>query len=617
MKYLPGTDDFLTGCNYWSSESGIRMWRDWSEHAVEKDFVTLKESGMNSVRLFPLWSDFQPVSWAFGCAGDHVELVMPDGSPLQEKGVKHFGLDPVMMGRFRKVADLALKYELKLVVGLLTGWMSGALFVPPALSDKNLFTHPDALYLETLFLRGFVSEMKDHPAIIAWEPGNECNCLADCPDAVTSWNWIDRIVSTIRLADPSRPVFSGMHGSLVNPKACWNQRILGELTDALTTHPYPAFTPNCGRSALNTIPAVCHATAETLFYQASGKPAFIEEIGSFGPEYLSDERTEAYLRTVLYSAYAHGLGGVLWWCAFAFDKCAEQHPYRWVAMERNLGAFDADRRQLGAARAVKRFRQEIRELPYGKLPPRRVDCTVVATQSPEMWKASYGSFILSMQAGFEVEFCDIAAGAPLPDSRFYLVPCITGFNVMPLVKYRQLLKAASDGAAVCFTASSGMLQPFGSEFGCRVDYRAELPEKILFTLDGCNEIFEAESPVTRHLLADGCKVLGKDSAGHPVLIRKSYGKGQLIYLNVPIEFGGITPECKLFRVYRKIAELAGVQCPDKAPEVGITHHPLPDDGEIRISINYADYEAGGMKPNEVKIETIKQTGNIQLQEVNR
>ena len=73
----------------------------------------------------------------------------------------------------------------------------------------------------------------------------------------------------------------------------------------------------------------------------------------------------------------------------------------------------------------------------------------------------------------------------------------------------------------------------------------------------------------------------------------------------------------MFRVYRKIAELAGIQCPDKAPEIGITHHPLPDGGEIRISINYVDYEAGGMKPNEVKIETIKQTGNIQLQEVNR
>lgn len=604
MQYLPGTDNFLVGCNYWSSETGIRMWHDWSEEAIEKDFAVLKESGINTVRLFPLWSDFQPVSWACRCAGVHEELVMPDGSPLPEHGLAHWGLSEVMMARFRRIADLARKYELKLVVGLLTGWMSGALFVPPALADKNLFTHPEALYLETLFLRGFVSAMKDHKAIIAWEPGNECNCLSPCNDPVVSWNWLNLIVSTIRLADPSRPVYSGMHGSSVDPKTSWNQRILGELTDALTTHPYPAFTPACGRSALNTIPAVYHAAAETLYYQASGKPAFIEEIGSFGPEYLSDGRAEAYCRTVLYSAYAHGLGGMLWWCAYAFDKCPEQLPYRWVALERNLGALTADREPYGASRAMKSFQQEIRDLPYGKLPPRRIDCIVLTSQMDKslMWQTAYGSFILSTQAGFEIEFCDILSRDVLPPSKFYLIPGIMGFNVMPLGKYRQLLQAASDGATVCFTAGSGMLQPFGAEFGCCVDYCAEKPERVSFTVDGSGETFEADSPVTRRLSADGCEVFGRDNSGSPVLIRHRYGKGQLIYLNVPVEQAAITQECKLYKVYRRIAELAGLTMPEKAPEIGITHHPLPDGGEIRIAINYADHEAGGMKPNEVKIE---------------
>ena len=607
MKYLPGAADFLVGCNYWSSEAGIRMWQDWSEEAVEKDFAALKASGMNTVRLFPLWSDFQPVSWACKCAGAHGELVMPDGSPLPEHGLAHWGLSEIMMARFRKTADLARKYDLKLVVGLLTGWMSGALFVPPALADKNLYTHPEALYLETLFLRGFVSAMKDHDAIIAWEPGNECNCLSQCSDPVVSWNWLNLISSTIRLADPSRPVYSGMHGSSADPKSCWNQKALGELTDALTTHPYPAFTPYCGKSALNTIPAVYHAAAETLYYQASGKPAFIEEIGSFGPEYLSDERMEAYCRTVLYSAYAHGLGGMLWWCAFAFDKCAEQLPYRWVAMERNLGALTADRVPYGAARAMKSFRQEIRDLPYDKLPPRRVDCIVLTSvmEKRAIWQAAYGSFILSTQAGFEIEFCDILSRDELPKSKFYLVPSISGYSAMPLGKYRLLLKAASEGAAVCFTAGSGMLQPFGSEFGCRVDYCAELPEKVQFTLDGGEEKFEVDSPITRRLIPDGCEVHSKDAAGNPVLIRQRYGKGQLIYLNVPIEQAAVASECKLYRIYRKIAQLAGLVLPEKAPEIGITHHELPDGGEIRIAINYADHEADGMKPNEVKIDIKK------------
>ena len=64
MHYLPGTNDFLIGCNYWSSEAGVSMWHEWSIEAVEKDFAALKDAGMNTVRLFPLWSDFQPVRWA-------------------------------------------------------------------------------------------------------------------------------------------------------------------------------------------------------------------------------------------------------------------------------------------------------------------------------------------------------------------------------------------------------------------------------------------------------------------------------------------------------------------------------------------------------------------------
>ena len=184
------------------------------------------------------------------------------------------------------------------------------------------------LKLETLFIRGFVGALKDHKAIAAWEPGNECNCLGEAPaNAATSWNWLNMIASTIRLADPTRPVFTGMHGATNNPDSNWNMVDQGELYDALTTHPYPAFTEHCGNSALNTIPAIYHATAETLYYAGgSGKCAFIEEIGSFGPGYLSDERAEKYTYNVLYSAWAHGLRSVLWWCGFSFDRCPEQYP---------------------------------------------------------------------------------------------------------------------------------------------------------------------------------------------------------------------------------------------------------------------------------------------------
>ena len=93
-------------------------------------------------------------------------------------------------------------------------------------------------------------------------------------------------------------------------------------------------------------------------------------------------------------------------------------------------------------------------------------------------------------------------------------------------------------------------------------------------------------------------------AGNPVLICQRHGRGRLIYLNVPLEQSAITAECKLYKVYRKIAQLAGMELPEKAPEIGITHHELPEGGEIRIAINYSDHEVDGFKSNEIKIENI-------------
>lgn len=48
MHYLPGTNDFLIGCNYWSSEAGISMWYEWLAEAVEKDFAALEQASAAS-----------------------------------------------------------------------------------------------------------------------------------------------------------------------------------------------------------------------------------------------------------------------------------------------------------------------------------------------------------------------------------------------------------------------------------------------------------------------------------------------------------------------------------------------------------------------------------------
>ena len=579
---IAGFDRFAVGVNYWASHAGIAMWRNFDASEIEADFLALRENGVNAVRLFPLWPDFQPVSWAYGAGSRPVELVFPDGSPLPRKGLRSYGLDPEMMARFRIVADLAEKYDLKLVVGLLTGWMSGALFVPPALAGRDVGSDAFARRLQKMFITGFVTEMRDHPAIAAWEPGNECNCMAKF-DRDGSWDWLNLVVSAIRLADPSRPVYAGMHGGGIRSDRPFTLADQAELCDALTTHPYPAFTPHCGRSALNTIPAIFHAPAETLFYRgAGGLDAFVEEIGSFGPGYISDERSEKYCYTMLCSALVHGFGGMMWWCGFSFDRCAGQYPYRWTAMERELGAFDSRRIPAGPARAMKRFASELAQLP--ELPLREVDAVAVLTDLEDAWLTAYGTFLLSTEAGFEIEFADLAARDELPESRFYIVPAVAGFYSMALGKYRMLLDKAEAGATVMFTLGDAIMAPFAEVFGCAVEFSAKTPERLEFAVDGENYAFDAA--FTRRLAALDGEVIARLGDGTPFVVRRKFGRGQVICVNAALENGALVPDNGFYRIYRKLAQLAGVVLPEKSPSVGVTRHILPDGRELRFFINY-------------------------------
>ena len=114
---------FCTGDNYWASHAGTRMWADWDDAVVEQDFKKLHDAKLTVLRIFPLWSDFQPIVQHRGGAGNPREIRLRE-EPLPNTEAGRAGIDAVMVERFERFCDLAAKYELKLIVGLLTGWMS-------------------------------------------------------------------------------------------------------------------------------------------------------------------------------------------------------------------------------------------------------------------------------------------------------------------------------------------------------------------------------------------------------------------------------------------------------------------------------------------------------------
>lgn len=587
------------GCNYWASHAGTEMWKNWHPEIIDQDFSQLEKHGLTLIRVFPLWSDFQPVCQLRSCMGTPREYAWTDGTALS---LQSDGLCSEMLERFRIVADLAEKHHLKLVVALLTGWMSGRLMVPPVLEGRNLLTDSEALRWEGRFIRGFIHALKNHPAIVAWEPGNECNCLSSLSSGTSdadSAHWLDFIAATIRSADDTRPVWTGMHGGSFEENGAWNLFGQGEYYDALTTHPYPAFTPFCGRSALNTMPAIFHSTAETLFYRGiSGKPAFIEEIGSFGPAMLSEERRCGYLRATMASAWVHNCLGYLWWCGF-HQTHLNHAPYRWIAMERELGLFEKDGTPLPGAEICRDWKKRMEELPFSELPPRKVHAVVLLTPGQNQWQIAYNTFILAKQAGLEVEFA--SPYNPLPDANLYLMPSLFGHQGMPQGSYGQLMEKVRNGAFLYVSdAGNGCLQPFSEFFGCKVDYTSNCQDAQTFSYSG--EIFTFVRPYTRKLLAGISEILAVEEDGSPMMTSNKYGKGKVVFLNAAPELSAVDESVPhSYLLYRKIAALAGLELPEKAPEIGRTEHPWTNGKTIIVEINYSDKKSSGLAPNDFRV----------------
>lgn len=594
---LTAPDSFQVGCNYWASHAGTWMWRDWRPDLVSADLAQLAAAGIQVLRVFPLWPDFQPISLLRSGAGEPMEIRFGE-QPLPDDEAGQAGVSAEMIERFRVFADLARQNDLKLVVGLLTGWMSGRLFVPPALESRNVLTDPLAIQWEIRLVRYFVKTFKSHSAIAAWDLGNECNCMAPVPSREAAWTWTAAITNAIRVEDATRPVISGMHSLLPERKASWSMQDQGELTDLLTTHPYPIFTPHCDQDPVNTMRTILHSTAESRFYaDIGGKPCLAEEVGTLGPLIASEDVAADFIRSALFSLWAHDCHGLFWWCAF--DQLHLEHaPYDWHAYERELGLVRLDYSEKPVLGQIGGFGRWLKTLPFSELPRRSVDAVCILTEEQDSWGAAYASFVLAKQAGFDLEFQH--ASQPLRDAKLYLLPSLRGGGPLPRKLWFELLRRVEqDGAHLYLSHDDCFLSPFNEPFGLEVQTRERRIAPVKFSvtaLPGAPE-FLCTSSIKLTLKATGSSIMGFEADGNPAFTCVDYGKGKLFFLSVPIEHflsetpGSFSGELAqpFWKIYQLVAQpfLALRMVSKDNPQVGITEHLLKENERLIVLINYS------------------------------
>lgn len=574
---------FLLGTNYWASHAGTDMWRKWDEEVVRDDLALLSQNGIEYLRVFPNWRDFQPVEPAFTGSHRLKQYRMTDDSLPDNP----YFLSGVMLERFHTFCRIAQEKGMKLIVGLITGWMSGRLFLPPVLQEKNVFTDPVALYFEQLFVRGFVLSLKNEAAIYAWDLGNECNCMDHVSRREEAYSWASMITNAVRACDPARPVVSGMHS--LELEGMWNIQDQGEITDILTTHPYPLWVEHCSFAPVQDYRTLLFPTAQTQYYMSVGKkPCLVEETGTMGPVVCNEENAAGFMKVNLWSNWAHGAYGLMWWCAHEQSHLTAA-PYDWNMCERELGMLDADKQPKPMLLELKRFREKQEKLNL-TLPERETDGVCILSQGQDHWGIAYMTYLLAKQAGLTLSFsyCE----QELPDSSLYFLPSVQR-AVMSKGSYDRLKKKVYAGATLYISSNNGIFTEFQELTGLRVEYSSAVPERGETVWEG--EKLTYRRSLRRKLAAVRAQVLLEDENGDPLYSVASYGAGKVYFLNFPVEEMLLTQENGLHQAYHRFYTAAadgllaerGVR--RENPNVGMTLH-RGERVDYVVLINYTDRE---------------------------
>jgi hypothetical protein len=573
------------------------MWSDWRPEVVRADLGKLAAHGLQTLRVFPLWPDFQPIVQLRGQAGIPVEIRLGE-EPLPPDPVGQAGVSAIMLDRFAEFCALAEEAGLGLVVGLVTGWMSGRLFVPPALEGRDPITDPVSLSWQIKFVRTFVGRLRNQPAILAWDLGNECNCMGRAPSREAAYLWTASIAHAVRAADPSRPVVSGMHslataaGGTGNP---WLIDDQAELTDILTTHPYPYWCRHTRADSVATLRTSLHATAETRLYaDIGGKPCFAEEIGTMGPMVAGDDVAAGFARVNLFSLWANDCRGFFWWCAHDQTELARA-PYDWNGVEVELGLLRNDGTAKPVLDEMAAFRRFLDALPFDRLPRSRRDAVCLLTLNQDDWAVAFGAQVLAKQAGVEIEFRHIRQ--KIPDATVYLLPSLMGPNCVPRHQWLALIERVKAGATLYLSLGDGIVPHFNEIAGVTLVSRATAAHPLearlasgpILPLAGGDDLLFSTA---------GAEVLAsRTDNGSPAFWRHRHGAGQVFVYAAPLEsaltltpraFEKDAPPC--WRVYAEVARARRIPraLDIESPELAVTEHTLADGRTAVVAINHTD-----------------------------
>jgi endo-1,4-beta-mannosidase len=334
-------------------------WSSFDPAEVAADFARIAGAGLDSMRVFLTWEDFQPASGR---------------------------IDREMLERLVLVADLAAGLGLALIPTLFTGHMSGVNWIPPwalggsggdprfrVVSDgtavrrglRNWYTDPAVGDAQVLVAAEAAAALAGHEAVWAWDLGNEnSNCVLP-PNRSSARAWLARLSSAIRGADKTALVTIGLHMEDLEEDRRLGPREASQACDLLSMHGYPIYARWAdGPTDAELLPFLARVTrwlgdgGDVLFGEF-GLPTYRddrhEQRAGVTP-LVEEEAAAAYTTAALEGLRRAGCLGALLWCYSDYDPALwENPPFDLAPHERTFGLWRIDGSPKPAVAAITAF----------------------------------------------------------------------------------------------------------------------------------------------------------------------------------------------------------------------------------------------------------------------
>jgi len=358
------TQRFDIGVNYWPASTAMRWWRRFDVAEVDRDFARIREAGGELVRFFLLWEDFQPAPRS-----------------VSDRSLAHLVT----------VADTARRHDLRIIPTLFTGHMSGANFIPEwALAGgaksgrfrviandrvvdremRNWYTDPLVFDAQALLARECARALAGHPALWAWDLGNESSNCCVPPTSEDGARWLDRIALAIRSADASCAITVGLHMEDLEDDRRIGPAAASRVCDFLCMHGYPIYASWCrGPTDPELVAFLAEVTrwlgAKDVLFAEFGAPTRNGDPESEqASTLLTEDEAARYIERAYANLHAAGTTGGLVWCYTDYHRAIRpEPPLDRAPHERHFGLWRADGSAKPAVGALAEWSGRLRAAP--------------------------------------------------------------------------------------------------------------------------------------------------------------------------------------------------------------------------------------------------------------